>query len=320
MSVTVSNIVIKDISPKVDPALDKYLPKTLFPKRIEFELSNVSNAVSNAIRRTVECELLVIAMFAEYADVTCDDIFIIPEMILRRLRMIPINQKTPIDAVFELEAVNLTPDVRDVKSGEITITRGNLKKLPFNETFTLFTLNPGKSIKITNIGIHSAYGFVAGDGMHVLAVNAASVALDQTPINTYEPNGGGGIPSRISNPREWKVSFNTNGSMPPKSIVVAACDSITARVQSVQDLLYSIENNGDEYVLTIHGESHTIGNLFMRTIHDMFPDIRAVTYSSSNITRTCTLRIRCDEDINTIYNTTIRHLVRLFADIKKHFE
>lgn len=325
MSAKVENLKIVDLSPQIkDPALQKYLPTRLFPQHISFELSPVSNAVSNAIRRTVACELLVARMNTGFENLTTTDMFIIPEMVLRRFEMIPIDQKCPRDAKFELIASNNSAIVRDVKASEIRIVfpgkDHKLKDLPFNGTFTICTLLPGKSIKVTDIGIRTAFGFVSGAGMYAVAVNAASIALDQKPINLYEPNGDGGIPSRISNPRKWKISFNANGDMPPKAIVVAACNNIIERVQSVQDLLFSITNNEDEYILVIPGESHTIGNLFMRTISDLFPDLHAVVYTPSNIGRTCTIRIRCDEDINTIYNTTIKHLVRLFGDIKHHFE
>jgi hypothetical protein len=161
--ILVEKIDITDMSPKIkDSSLEKFLPKILFPKHMEFQISGVSNAVSNAIRRTIACELLVSGLHAEYESIQTNDMLIIPEMLVKRFRMIPIDQTTPLDAIFELTATNTTDIVRDVKSSEIRIVspgkgtkeRPQLKKLPFNETFTLFTLEAGKSIKIENIGIH----------------------------------------------------------------------------------------------------------------------------------------------------------------------
>lgn len=317
MSAVVSNIVVTDLSPKVkNPAIQKYLPSGYFPKHIEFNIKGVSNAVSNGLRRTIGGELLVKALFAEFENLTTTDVFIIPEMVLKRLRMIPLDQSTPLNATFEIDATNDTPNVRDVKSSEIKII-GGMKKLPFNETFTLFTLQPGRACNIKPIGIHQAYGFTEGDGMHCVACNTVSICTDQTPINMYT---GEGISSSVANPREWKIAFNTNGTMAPKDIVKSACDNIIARVMSVQELLYSIENKNDEYSLTIEGESDTLGNLFMRTISDLYPDIRAVTYSGVNVGRTLTIRVRCDEDINTIFTTAIKQIVKTYGDIKKYFE
>jgi DNA-directed RNA polymerase subunit L len=213
--------------------------------------------------------------------------------------------------------------VRDVKTSEIKMVSGSSggkgSRLPFNENITLFTLRPGKSIKISNIIIHSAIGAGDGDGMHVLAVNAASVAVDQTPINPYDPEAGG-ISSRVANPTVYNISFTTNGSMQARTIVSTTCDNLIARVESLRELLsYGIERNGDEYILRIPGEGDTIGNLLMRTCNDLFPDIGAVTYWSPPIENYCDVRVRCDEDISTVYKTAIDHLVRVFGEIKQFF-
>jgi DNA-directed RNA polymerase subunit L len=324
--VTVDNISIDDMTPKVkDPEARKLLPSTLFPERLSFNLHGVNNAVSNAIRRTVLCELLVSALYADSTNVTTNDEFIIHEMITKRLRMIPIDQYTPLDATFELIVENSTSHVKDIKSAEIRIvnpgreSRSALRRLPFNETYTLFTLAAGKSLRIPNIRINQAYGYENGDGMHAVAFNAVSIAVDQKPINLYIPNDDG-LPSSLSDPRVWRIAFNTNGSMPAKKIVIAACDNLIFRISSISDLLDKIVSSGNEYILTINGESDTIGNLFMKTITDLFPDIIAITYSASSVIRSITIRMRCNEDINVLYNDTIKHLVKMFGIIKSYFE
>lgn len=325
--ISVSDINIIDMSPRVPPELDKYAPKTLSSKHMEFKISGVSNAVSNAIRRTIGGELLVSCLETEYENIKTNDLFIIPEMITEILRRIPIDQKTPLDAVFGLDITNKTAQLMRVKSGNMSIVSAgkdtkehpSLKKLPFNETFTICTLDAGKTLKIENIKIQQLYGYTDNYGALCLAVNTSSIALDQQPINLYIPDDKG-IPSRMSNPRSWKISFNTNGTMDPKELIVYACNNIIARVQAVSDLLYAIEKHDEEYVLTIDGETDTIGNLFMRTINDLYPDIRAVVYNIASVDRTCYIRIICDEDINIIYNTTIRYLVKQFTEIREYFE
>ncbi len=324
--IIVSNFEVTKLTPKTNsPAINKLLPKTLIPVHCEFKISGVSNAVSNAIRRTIACELPVNAMFAEYSSLVTNEVFIIPEMVLERFKMIPLDQKCPLDAVFELNAVNHANVLRDVKASEIKIIYGGsnsagskkLTQLPFNDTFTLFTLHPGKHCIIKNIHIKSGVGHMNGEGMYALAVNTASVALDQKPINTFEPNGDGGICSRVADPRVWKVSFNTNGSMDPEDIIKYACDNIVERIGIVADLLYSIENNQDEYTLLIPNETHTIGNLFMRMILDLYPSIRGVVWCDAVIGRSCTLKIRTDDDINEIMTSAIKTLIAQFKRIKE---
>ncbi len=325
--VQVLNIKHIDLKPKLDnPALEVFLPKHYFAQRIELDIYNVSNAVSSAIRRTLSTELLVKAMTCKYDDITTTDIFIIPEMITKRISMIPIDQRCPLDMVFELTAVNATAVIRDVKTHELHIVnRGKqlaghkpMTHIPFNDNMTLLTLHPGKSIHIANIRINQSYGYIYGDGMYTVAFNATSTALDQTPINMYEdPNVG--TPSSRANARKWHLAFNTNGTMSTTAILAATCDNLINRVTLVSTLLENINTKNDEYILTINGETHTIGNLFMRTICDLYPDITAVTYSVGDIERVCTIHVRCTEDISEVFTSTIREIVRIFKEIGGRF-
>ena len=328
--INVTNIIIEDLKPQVkDKSLLQYLPDTLFPSKLTFTVTPVSNAVSNGIRRTIMCELLVSALHANIDDVNTNDPHHIHEMITQRLQTIPLDQSAPIDAIFELYAENKTPQIRDVKSGEIMIISPGragmndlvktypLKKLPFNKTFTLMTLAPGRSIRISGIGITQSYGFISGDGMHVLATSATSIPQDQKPINLYEPTQGG-IPSRMSNPRVYTISFCTNGSIAPSMLVSIACTNIIARLGNLRTLLHLIQENEKEYIMIVGGESDTIGNLIMRTVNDLYPDID-VTYSVASVERRLTIRIRTNEDINRVYDSVIKHLVHIYSDIRVYF-
>jgi len=317
--VTVTDKKVVSLAPKIKHAeIRALLPTVLTPLKASFVIHGVSNAVSNGIRRTIGGELRVSAMFAEYASMETNDPILIPEMVLLRLRMIPIDQKIDLNAKFELIATNTTDTVRDVKSSEIMRLGESKAKPVFNETFTICTLAPGMSISISPIIIRQEFGFTSGDGMHVVAVQTVSRAVDQKPINTFEPEAGG-LSSRVANPRVWEIIFKTIGTMTPDEIIRAACDSIIDRVSKVKALLYSIVNNADEYLLTINGESDTIGNLFMRTICDLYPDITAVAYSCESVGRGVTIRVRCDDDINTIFLTTIKKIVSQMEQIRQYF-
>ncbi len=327
--IKVNNIQVSDLTPNIkDASLTHLLPTTLFPKRISFDVEGVSSAVSNGLRRTVMNEMLATAMWFEYEHYSSDNPFAINSMILNRIRLIPIDQRTPIDAVFELDVQNKTDRTQYVYARDIRIINPGgkmannskttpLKKLPFNETFALFTLEPGRWLRISKITVRQDYGYqFAG---HSLTSNAVSLPLDQKPVNPYDPNAGG-IPSRMSNPRHYRIAFNTTGAMEPKDIVVAACDNLIARLQNIQNLLYSIESSDDMYVLKIEGESDTISNLITKTTDDLYPDIRAAVANVDSVVRRTSIRIRCDEDINLLYNTVTKHIIRQYTEIKKAFE
>jgi len=307
MNVKVSNVVVKDLSPKVDPKYRHLLPQVLKAKSINFRLTNVSNAVANAIRRTVGMELRVKCMVAEYADVETNDAFPIGEMILKRLRLIPIDQKTPLNTTFHLDFRNESYDIAPVRTTDI---KG---KQVFNSHVLLY-LEPGKTFKIKKIKIGEDYGY--NDAAFSVAHHCTSLAVDQKPMNRFIENDDG-ISSSVSNPRVWDLYFKTNGSAEPKTIVRQACENLIERVKTVSQMLSMIESSNDEYLLTIAGESDTIGNLFMKTICDLYPDIKGVTYSTETFVRQVTIRVRCNEDIITVYETAIAYLVGVFGDIQK---
>jgi hypothetical protein len=227
----VTDIVIKDLRPVLTPAYKKYeslLPTVNHPVMFSCTLSNVNNAISNALRRVIGGELLVKGFDCEFSDITTTDVFIIPEMIIQRLRCIPVHQDVPDDTVFEIHVTNKSLDLIDVKSSSIQVVRdknNNLdknkhgKRAYHNETFTLFTLNAGCSLTIKNIRITKNAGYVKGWGSYVLGVHTSSFALDQQPIDLFDPNSKG-LSSSVAAPRKWKLQFTTNGTIDPHKLMV----------------------------------------------------------------------------------------------------
>ena len=104
-------------------------------------------------------------------------------MIETRIKLIPIDQKCPLKAVFELNAFNDSPACKDVYVSEFTIKSAHgLKLLPFNESFVLCTLEPGRYIRINSITI--ARGYAYNHASNTVAFNAALTALDIKPVDS----------------------------------------------------------------------------------------------------------------------------------------
>lgn len=308
--------------------LDKLIPKRLTRYHYEFVLHGVNKAVANGIRRTAMSEILVSSLIFRYEDFATDNPFALNDMILSRFRLIPIDQTTPPDAVFEINVVNDTPSLMEVRASSIRIvnpgtSKGKyktLRDLPFNDNFVLFTLEPKRYLRISKITVSRGYGYsFAG---HNVAHHGVSIPLDQKPLNLYLPENhpDRGISSSCSNPRVFKVGFDSNGNMPPEDIVIAACDSLIDRMQNVKDLLPSIVTSGDTYMLVINDESDTIGNLIVHTICDLYPKIRFCTYTPDSILRMITIKIRCDEDINSLITSVVKYVIKQITDIKGFFE
>jgi DNA-directed RNA polymerase subunit L len=307
----VTDIKTEDLRPAIR-GYDHLLPDRLFAERMNFTIHGVSNAVSNGLRRVISCEIPVYAFTCEYSDIITNNPFIIPEVIIARLKLIPIDQNTPSTATYELIYTNNTLIQVDVKSSQIT----GHGRLPCNGNITLFTMDPGQTITIRNIKLELAYGYTSSYGGHVLACNVLSRVKDVTPINVYT---GEGTTVSTMNAKVWEIQFITNGTMPAGEIVAYACDVLVERILAVKELLGFIETNKDEHVLVVKGESDTIGNLFMKTINELYPDIGYVVYTTSNIERELTLRVKCNEDITQIYETAITYIVETYRTIKLAF-
>ena len=278
--------------------------------RFKMHLSNVNNSEANAIRRTLACELPVHALTFEYEDMETDDPFLsIREMIQKRMRMIPLNQKAP-NGTYTLSCSNNTLLPMDVKT---VLIDKNGKQCPYvNSNITLLTLQPGKYVKIKNIHHTTAYGYIEGSGMHTLTWQCTSIATDIEPLNIYENTGKS---AHESSPREWDIQFGTNGTLPGRLCVQLACQELIRRLDNVATLMSKIRSDENRYTLDIPNESDTIGNLIVQAATEMFPQLQSAVYSVPTTDRICTLRIAYDEDINTFFNAIIEREQALFRAI-----
>lgn len=311
----ISNIKVEDISPKIkDPEINKLLPKTLRPQSFQCEIANVDFAMANALRRVIVSEMPARALKCEHANIKTNNDFILNDMLANRIRLIPIDQKTPLGEKFSLDIINNTEHLLEVKSGDMKGARG---KLPFNETFTLTTLEPTKFLRIDKITVVEGYGYMPGEAGHILAFNVACVALDQTPINLLDPKAPRGISCSMANPKRHSLTFNTNGTMPPKKILSMACDILQQRLRNVIDLIPTIFPSEDTYNLVIAGETDTIGNLLMKTIHELYADITAVTYTIDHMSHRMILKIRSDEEVSVIITEAVKYNIKIIDVLKK---
>lgn len=326
-NLSVTNFKVEKLIPNVPSQYKHLLPTVLVQERCTFTITNCSNAVANAIRRTAGCELKVAYLTCEYEDIETDDPFIIPEMIQKRLRMIPILQSVRRDAIFTLDVTNVGAGTMDVKTrglmhkGSKSIQSNHTGKSSesnsthyFDETITILTLGAGRFLRIKNVRVSYEYGYTQDFGMCCVAFNTVSTCKDVQPVNMYEPSPEQ-VRSQIADPRVWEVSFNTNGTMPSRDIVRAACAEIIGRLKTVLSLLYTIINNENKYTLSIHGESDTIGNLLVKTIDELYPDVEAATYSVPAIDRVVSVKITYGDDINTLYKNVVNYLLSAFEKI-----
>lgn len=336
----VTNIVSKDISPVV-PGFEKYLLTTLFPEHFSFELHNANNAISNGLRRMLCGELPALALWFESEDFSTDNPFSVIGMIRNRLRLIPISQAISTDAIFSLDVANDTATVKYFHTNDLRQISGAKLSGGFCNNQPLFTLEPGKFLRINRITVRRDYGYnFAG---HSLVCNAVSLALDQAPPLEYRDEIIGNIslsevesgavadikfeeeveakaervPSRLARPTKWRIAFNTNGQMPAKSMVVAACDELIEYMQTVNKYVPTIEREGALYVLVIPGHSYTTANLLTRTITDLLP--ATATHSVDDMSRVLRVRVLTDDNVSDIIQRATAIITDQYRAIRKAF-
>jgi DNA-directed RNA polymerase subunit L len=311
MKVSVDDFTAENIELKIPEKFKKYAPNVLKSAKCKLTISGCNNAIANGIRRTIACELPVKHLTCDYENIVTDDPFIIPEMIQKRLRMIPLLQSVPAGAKFELHIVNASEADLDVKTGDI---KGGKY---FDNTYTLLTLKPGRKLSIVDISVASNYGYFESYGMCTVAIDAVSVCKDMVPYDMYT---GKGSHTHTADPKVWEISFGTNGTMSPKDILIAACNNIIERLKGVMSLLHTIVNNEDEYILRVYGESDTIGNLIMRTAIELYPDAEHVSYNVPIVERIATIKIKYNDDINSLYRNVIANIISTYESIRDQIE
>ena len=73
----------------------------------------------------------------------------------------------------------------------------------------------------------------------------------------------------------------------------------------------------DIAILKLNNESDTTGNLLVKAICELYPDISAVTYNVNDITKELTLRLRTNNDPKKIIEHAIDYNIKIINNIKQ---
>lgn len=310
---TLSQLQITSKGPRITIKEFAHLVPTHFiPQEVRCKLSNVNTALANGLRRTIMSEILCKFMTFDYDDYKCNNPFCINTMIRDRIQLIPLDQKTPITTSWHLDTQNTDSIVSKVYTAAIIGGSGKeSKNQAFNPNIEICTLEPSKYIKIDKIIVKQDFPYNFGGC--AVAVHAAIRPLD---VDMYDQFTRKGEHSSNSNPREFLLSFDTVGTMSPIDILKAGCESIIERLSNVLDITQQTTKSGQYYELVIGGESDTIGNIIARTIHDLYPDILAVTYTVDPVVRRCTIKVKCEEDIAEVLMRSIKYAIYVYESLK----
>ncbi|AMN83491.1 hypothetical protein D5b_00059 [Faustovirus] len=342
--VIVRDFKVEEEKPQgLSPEAMSKIQNIFYPIKCTLVLENVDNALANGIRRTMMGELLVSHLTFDETTFLCNDVFLLPDMIKKRFNLLPILQDTSLDAVFELVVDNRTPLPMTVYTTDMRIIK-NAKKIPCNK-FPLFELNSGCSIKLKNIYVDQKFGYEYGFG-GLVAFQCASVPVDIRPIeqreiaeqyHEYKATIADalksakwdqliklkhGLPSAISNPSVYKLSFYTNGNITPDEVLKKTCVNLTERLEYIKNITPITEQG--IYKLVVKGESDTIGNIILKTGLELYPN-SMISYNADTTMRSITLTVNLDTVqvsnitfpvfINAIVDTAIAKIKQIEAQV-----
>lgn len=311
---SVKNIKVVSLAPEVkDPEIKKLLPTVVYPEDVSMELHDVNVAVANGLRRVVLSEIPVYALTFDYGDFRTNNPHTLNDYTRDRIKNIPVMQNVNPKSIFRLNVMNTNEAPMRVKSHEIEMVGKG--KLPFNETFDLAMLNPGRFLSIDKIYIQRGYGYTHGG--FAVASGVTCIPIDQQPydVNTLE-----GVQSGVSDPRVHRLAFTLNGTISHGEVMRLACDEMIRRLDYASKAVTSVYNSEDTYHLVLPNETHTIGNILVKGICEQYPDVPAVTYSSDPLAKTITLSLRTQDDIETLIVDVCKHNMKTIGDIKSYFK
>jgi len=290
--VSISQYKEEILRPQVKGAdLEKLIP-AMSPVNVSFKMAGTNNAFANAFVNAISCEVPAKSLNVMYESITTDDEFIIPEMLILRLKLIPVNQSVPLSTTFTLNVINKSAIIRDVKMDEFKSSVGG--NLPFNGNFTLCTLRPMCALKI------SAVNILVGKGVDHAAFNLAYLCASIPEGNPFNPLTGEGESCSVANPRAHTIKFSTNGQIPAKELIRAACKVMTEKLADLQTMIADFETVGDKHVLNVAGESIQFGNALIRAIYDTHPDIPFAAITDSSFGRGLTIKLRTEKLAETL--------------------
>ncbi len=290
----VKNIKVNDYSININNKYKSILEKnqhllpTLNKVGLQFQLINSNEAFANSIRMVFNDELLVKYLDVSIFDLNTNDKYILPDNIIERIALIPLNQNVNSDKKYKLHIMNNSNDIIKIYSKELK-TMNEDKSIDFNPNILLCTLKPNKSLTINNIKINQEYGF----NNHIFSLGSFAYEIINTDFNTLSLN---------NNCTDFQLELIPNANIPLEDLVHKIYDNLYIRLKKIQNDIntYQLENHSNDiskiltdlfiiknsnsngtnqlYEIHIMHEFNNIGHLLTRYIYNLDNNIELINY------------------------------------------
>lgn len=340
------------------PELEELFGLKRFPfseADVTVELHGVPTAVVNALRRVVTDEILGYALQVPEGGFQTErttELFMLPQFVNQRVELMVLHQSAAAKAAaagvkFELNVANASAVLLTVYAGDLRVTAGSLAAPIFNPTYELATLQPGRTLAVTDIGIAAGRG--RDHAMFQVACRGAFRHLD-LPQHTEDEmrletgvaadNSGYRVSCLVADPRSHELRFTLGAvtadraEADAKATLVAACENICARLRLVlgaidgaagaglpaavgamQYTTVALESGLTEATLSAPGETHTVGELLRRAVYDSAP-VSYVAYVVSSHEKRLTLTLRAAGDVTAVLAGAAQMSIQTFDSIR----
>lgn len=266
----------------------------LCPERFELVIDGVPTAVANALRRTLIDEMPGHRLTVPREGYICDDEYMIYQYVVTyRMMLIPLRPNISPEAIetlrFSLHVTNTGASNRDIFSGDLCVSSGEMGVPVFNPTIVIATLRPGKRLDIEGVRIIEGLGRlhesfqvatrVAAVPLDAPEFTAAEVALADAAFDrtdggvvpaTRAPSAdelladsdwsGYRTPSMLADPRRHRITGTLPAAPPPgrgappmtasRSVITRACATIADRLRLILTNLRDDERRAAALVVT----------------------------------------------------------------------
>jgi len=301
-------------SPYFKPFGFEQLP--LSRARVDVEYKGLSDAMVNAIRRTMIDEVIGHIMWFEIGDVVINDLhedYAQPDFVRTRIASIPLRMgisKKVLDTVrFELDIENKTPDVLSIYARDLRIKSGiKIDGVLFNPNFKIAEIRPGKALVIKNIHIVSGFG-----RDNALFHQTALATMSNTDINSEE-----NIQSTISDSIGHKLSFYvkaTTAGSDVKRFYNDILQNLIERFRSIEFDQNIIQLDKHKQLVMELDHTETIAHLLHQAIFDITKNkIHYVNYCMDNTTKLIKFTIT-DKDPIQILTDAVEYLTNVIEKL-----
>jgi DNA-directed RNA polymerase subunit L len=323
----------------------------LLPKKtrytLRFDLENANSQLANALRRCLEDELPTLCLTFNILhdtdgnpanfinDLRTNDKYIFGKCdnLKKRLEAIPIKQNiNPNEWKISLDMQNKTNDLIDITSGDFKVLHKG-KEVPVEHlmypNYILMRLYPQCYIKLNNIRIIEGLGMDnANSFKYINGVYYEIHSKPMTKVGEKFQNKS----SLESDYDKFTIGYSTyRNDVDVFSPIKNACQILLDRLgiilsewDKIKEKDFSdkinVSKNGENWVITIEGETYTLANLLYYYVYKELPSIEFASGGIRHLDKLGAIVIIKNNNYLELFENATKKIIKDLTTIKNSFK